>query len=391
MADERRARLHASMAGASVEVAVLLGASAIAYATGWSPAAVDATAVRLLRDVAVVAVGEVPHLFTARTEEAARWLPAGHVHPPLCLRGPSGTEALVDAVKQLLGDFRGPIGVDELLPSSACNAKWPGGMQVVEAAGVLGAARLCKTRDELECLRRAQRMNERAMADVKVLAVPGARQSELTGRFLRRSLELGADGWALDPIWQVASEDGIGPATTHGDMAFPLASTDRILRQGDTVWVDSGVLHHGYVSDFGDTWLISSRPRPSPAQREAFDLWHAVLRCCLDAVRPGATGTQLVEAAVNAYGGRRPWPAHFYLAHGIGLDSAEGPLVGTDLGREVDDATVLRAGMVLVFEPETCPSGERPGGPSTYRAEEVVVVTGDGYECLSSAREQLYG
>ena len=50
----------------------------------------------------------------------------------------------------------------------------------------------------------------------------------------------------------------------------------------------------------------------------------------LAAIRPGATAADLVTAAT--VDGTRPWLSYFYLAHGIGTDSAEMPLVGTDLG-----------------------------------------------------------
>ena len=49
--------------------------------------------------------------------------------------------------------------------------------------------------------------------------------------------------------------------------------------------------------------------------------------------------------------GRRPWLSYFYLAHGIGTDSAEMPLIGTDRGDAFDASIVLQPGMVLVFEP----------------------------------------
>jgi Xaa-Pro aminopeptidase len=77
--------------------------------------------------------------------------------------------------------------------------------------------------------------------------------------------------------------------------------------------------------------------------------------------------------------GRRPWLPHLYLAHGIGTNSAEMPLVGTDLGDEFDDALVLAPGMVLVFEPIVWDDGS-----AGFRAEEIVAVTDDGYERLSA-------
>ena len=71
--------------------------------------------------------------------------------------------------------------------------------------------------------------------------------------------------------------------------------------------------------------------------------------------------------------------SYFYLAHGIGTDSAEMPFVGTDLGEAFDDALVLAPGMVLVFEPVVWDDGN-----AGFRAEEILAVTDDGYERLSA-------
>jgi Xaa-Pro aminopeptidase len=111
-----------------------------------------------------------------------------------------------------------------------------------------------------------------------------------------------------------------------------------------------------------------------------------VLRAVLELVRPGITGRQLVQAAVRAAGGRRPWPAHFYLAHGTGTESAEMPLIGTDLGDAFDESVVLAPGMVLVFEPAIWDDGA--GG---YRAEEIVAVTAEGWVPLSHHSYAPYG
>jgi Xaa-Pro aminopeptidase len=81
---------------------------------------------------------------------------------------------------------------------------------------------------------------------------------------------------------------------------------------------------------------------------------------------------------LSAAAGRPPWLSHFYLAHGLGVDSAEMPLLGTDLGEAFDESIVLTPGMVLVFEPVIWDDGM--GG---YRSEDVVVVTDDGWAPLS--------
>jgi Xaa-Pro aminopeptidase len=98
----------------------------------------------------------------------------------------------------------------------------------------------------------------------------------------------------------------------------------------------------------------------------------------LAVVKPGATGADLTAAARQGEE-RTPWLPHLYLSHGIGVDLAEAPLIGTDLGPEFDEATVLEPGMVLVLEPVIWEDGE--GG---WRGEEIVAVTDTGWEPLSS-------
>ena len=70
----------------------------------------------------------------------------------------------------------------------------------------------------------------------------------------------------------------------------------------------------------------------------------------MGAIRTGAMAVALtvVILAAEAVGvdagpgsGGRPWLAHFYLAHGVGIESAEMPLIGTDLGPGFDDGLVL--------------------------------------------------
>ena len=54
------------------------------------------------------------------------------------------------------------------------------------------------------------------------------------------------------------------------------------------------------------------------------------------------------------------------------------PYVGSDIGEAFDDSYVLQAGMILVLEPVVWEDGY-----SGYRAEEVVLVTDDGWVPLT--------
>jgi Xaa-Pro aminopeptidase len=138
---------------------------------------------------------------------------------------------------------------------------------IADGAAVLGASRILKTPDELACLRMAQWLNELAMSSVQPLLQPGVRQCELTGSFLSRALELGASGIGIDTIWQVMPDrKASGPWAFHGDVAFPTPSADTILREGDVIWVDSGIFYEGYASDRPD---LAGRRGPQPAAARA--------------------------------------------------------------------------------------------------------------------------
>lgn len=379
MRSDRTARLREAMTAQDVDALLVLGTSGVHYATGARMPSVDSGRATLLRPVALVLADDPhPHLFTPYPDGAEGRLPADHVHPPLYVDVDDCTGDLAALLVDLVGpDAR--LAVDE---STAPLDQVLAERRVANGSAVLGASRIVKTPDELACIRHAQRINEAAMADVQSLVRPGVRQSELTGAFLRSVFERGGSGVGIDTIWQVMpSSIADGPWTTHGDVAYPTPTTDRILRDGDVLWVDSGILFEGYPSDFGRTWIVGRGP--DEHQLEQFARWQAVMRATLDVVRPGATGGDLCRSAreadpASAAAGRDPWLPHFYLVHGLGVDSAEMPLFGTDLGPDFDESVTLEPGMVLVLEPVIWDDGH--GG---YRSEDIVVVTDDGWAPLS--------
>lgn len=382
MRRERYAKLLAEMDRRGVGAAMLIVPGNVAYAGGARGVMADGDRSGYERTVAIAVKGQsAPHLFTAYPEGAPPELPADHVHPPLYPDLEDGVRAMANTVRDIAGTrLSEGLAIDEY--TAAMYTALPRlltGVRIADAAPMLHAVRMCKTADEIECIRRAQRINELAMYDVQSQARPGVRQNELMGLFLRRIFELGATANVVDPIWQpMAPAIAWGPHTVNGDIGFPLTSTDRILRDGDVLWVDTGIVYQGYASDFGRTWLVSHRPRPTARQRDQFARWRDVRNAVLELVKPGATGRSLTRAATAAAGGRKPWMNHLYLIHGIGTDSAEMPLIGSNLGEEFDDSIVLGPGMVLVLEPAIWEEGH-----AGYRAEVIAAVTQNGYRELT--------
>lgn len=371
---ERHARLQAQLEIHGIDALVVLGTANVSYAAGADAPADDAARSMLARQAALVVGGEPsPYLCTPYPEGAPTELDPARVAPAVFPDLEDGARQLADWIAERV-PAEALVAADEV-PHPLRRALKDVGLRLASAQPVMGAARLVKTVDEVACIRAAQRLTEAAMAEVLPLLRPGVRQTELTAHFLRRIFELGVENVGVDPIWQpIASTRAAMPVTVDGDIGFPTSSRhDTVLNEGDVIWNDTGLHVGGYASDFGRTWIISDDPRPTARQRAQCDRWRAIVGACVQATRPGVDARRLARLATEMNDGVAPWLSHFYLAHSIGVSSAEMPMIGTDLGEEFDAGQVLEAGQILVFEPVIWDEGA--GG---YRAEEVVVVTDDG-------------
>jgi len=389
MRRETGQRLRESMASRGADALLLLGNSSVAYATGVSWPLGDSGLAHVDRPVALVLADDpVPHLFMPLREGAAAdpGLPADHLHDPVYLEYDEGAELFAATLAELV-PAGAVIAVDELTGAMRRNAErlFRGG-RPANSSPIVSAAKTIKTPDELSCMRRAIQITEEAITDVRRALVPGIRQVDLSGRFVRRAFELGATANLLDPIWQVMpASRAEGVWTTHGDLALPLLTTERELARGDVLWIDVSISWGGYCSDFGRTWIVGQDP--TPRQQAQFRRWLEVVEAVRAVIRPGACGADLTKAAIEAHGdGTRPWVKHFYLGHGLGVDAAEMPFIGTDLGDQFDQSMVLQPGMILVLEPVIWEDGT--GG---YRSEEVMLITDDGYTQFTHYPYAPYG
>lgn len=380
MRRDRFARIRGLMAEQGIDALVLLGNVNVGYATGVVWPLADAGRSSFERPVGVIVVDdEWPHLFCPLREDdrIRSVLPADHVHEPVFLDFDEGVEVFLARLADLVPDG-GRIAIDEWTHALGRDRSLLfGGDGPADAGRVISAAKLIKSPDEVACLRETARITEAAIADVQAQLAPGVRQVDLTATFLRAIFAEGAEANIFDPMWQVMPDRiADGPWTTTGDLACPLISTEREFSDGDLVWVDVSVTHNGFHSDFGRTWTVGREP--DARQRDQFAKWREIMDAVLAVTAAGATGSELTEAAIRVNGGSKPWMPHFYLGHGLGIDAAEMPFVGSDIGEEFDAMYKLESGMILVLEPLVWEDGH--GG---YRAEEVVLITDDGWVPLT--------
>lgn len=170
--------------------------------------------------------------------------------------------------------------------------------------------------------------------------------------------------------------DSIVAAGAHG--ALPHAQPrDAEIKRGDMVVIDWGAQLDGYCSDCTRTVAAGD---PGDDARAIYELVLEAQTAGVEAVAAGR-GTREVDGRARAVidaGGHGQEFGHG-LGHGVGLDIHEAPT----LSPRVEDQR-LEAGNVVTIEP-----GIYLPGRFGVRIEDLVVVTEDGSEILTSVPKRL--
>jgi Xaa-Pro aminopeptidase len=174
---------------------------------------------------------------------------------------------------------------------------------------------------------------------------------------------------------QRPSFDSIVAHAGHG--ALPHASPrDVPIAAGSLVVIDWGAELDGYCSDCTRTYAAGEVDQRA---REVYELVLEAQLAGLAAIRPGVTGRAADAAArdVIAAGGHGDAFGHS-LGHGVGIEVHEAPRLSRL------SSAVLAAGNVVTDEP-----GIYLPGVLGVRIEDLVVVTEDGHDVLSTLPKQL--
>ncbi|MCD0463592.1 M24 family metallopeptidase [Roseiconus lacunae] len=230
----------------------------------------------------------------------------------------------------------------------------------VDTSGVLLKQRMIKDSEEIEVLRSAVRINERALQSVLAKLGPDWTELEVAYELESTIRRLGATGFSFDPII------GAGPGG-----AKPHYSPDQtVLGDHSTLLIDWGTKLGGYASDLTRCFHYGNPPAKfAGAYQAVLDSQLAAI----DAIRPGATAKSVDEASRSVL--KKAGLAEYFvhgLGHGVGLQIHESPRLS---GVSED---ILQPGMVITVEPGVYFEGE-----FGIRIEDDILVTEDGNEVLS--------
>ncbi len=275
-------------------------------------------------------------------------------------------EALAKVRKRLRIDKVGfqPAHVTVATRKSLGKALGRGGL--VETDDQLIKQRAVKDKPELDAIREALSIQQRAFREALEFAKPGQSEYEVCAYLEYRMRALGADGPSFPSI--VAAD---------ANAALPHAIPGKAkLRRGGIVLFDWGARYNGYCSDM--TRVIAFG-RMKPKLREVYQVVLDAQLAAIDAIRPGAE-LKAVDGVARKLIRKAGYEKAFGhgLGHGIGLNIHEQPVLSFRAEGE------LEPGHVVTVEP-----GIYLPGVGGVRIEDDVLVTERGCRVLSDLPKGL--
>ena len=219
---------------------------------------------------------------------------------------------------------------------------------------------------ELELMKKAQEITDKSFAEILGRIKVGMTEKELMAELIYCLYKNGGEGLSFDPI--VVS----GPNTSlpHG------VATDRVIREGDFITMDFGVVYKGYCSDMTRTVAVGH------ATEEMEKVYNTVLQAqtaAIAATKAGVTGADIdgVARKVITEAGYGPYFGHSY-GHSLGMECHEMPSCSPS------GKTPMEVNMVTSAEP-----GIYLPGKFGVRIEDVVIFTADGCENITKSPKNL--
>ena len=242
------------------------------------------------------------------------------------------------------------------------------GVRLVAVDDPVAAARACKDEAEIQMLREACSISERALARLLPAIAVGETELSVAARLDILMREEGAEANAFETI--VAS----GPASAEPHHQ----PTDRAIGRGDFVVIDCGARWQGYHADMTRTVIVGAEP--ADWQLEIYGVVSEAAAIGRHALRPGVE-LRAVDTASRSHiqsAGFGEWFQHG-LGHGVGLEIHEAPMLGPR-----SPAGTLAEHMTVTVEP-----GIYLPGRGGVRIEDSLVVTSAGAESLTTMTREL--
>lgn len=225
---------------------------------------------------------------------------------------------------------------------------------------------VCKSAGELEKMRRSGRIVRQVLNEVSSLVKPGVSTMDLE----RAAEKLIRDSGAKPAFKGYYDYPCVLCTSINDEIVHGIPNEGRVLKDGDIVSVDVGVVLDGFYGDAAVTVPVGESVKPEA--RKLLDVTRESLQKAIEQMRigntvgdVGAAVQELVEA--NGFSVVRD-----FVGHGIGTRLHEDPQVPNFGSR--GHGTRLKEGMVLAIEPMV--NAGKPG--ARLLEDKWTAVTEDG-------------
>lgn len=225
---------------------------------------------------------------------------------------------------------------------------------------------VCKSQSEIEKMRHSGRIVRQVLDELKKMVAPGVTTMDLEMAAEAKIKELGAKpafkGYYDYPCVLCTS---VNDEIVHG-----IPSAKRVLKAGDIVSIDCGVVLDGYYGDAAITVAVGNEI--SPERKRLLEVTETSLYKGIEQAKVGNSVSD-IGGAVQAYVEANGFSVvREFVGHGIGTKLHEEPQVPNF--RSNGGSTRLREGMVLAIEPMV-----NSGGPEARVLDDKwTAVTVDG-------------
>ncbi len=236
----------------------------------------------------------------------------------------------------------------------------------VPLKGSVKDLRLIKEPEEIENIKKAVEITERAFDKLLDYIEPGRTEKELAAELEYLLRKEGGEKPAFDFI--VAS--GKRSSLPHG------VASDKKVARGEFITFDFGTHYNNYCSDMTRTVILG---KPDEKQREVYEIVLQAHRQVSNNLRAGMSGVE-ADAIAREIITEAGYGDNFGhgLGHGIGIEIHEAPKLSTQ------SEDTLKPGMVVTNEPGIYISDW--GG---VRIEDDLLVEEDGCAVLNSSSKEL--
>lgn len=243
-----------------------------------------------------------------------------------------------------------------------------GNIEFVPASDAMSELRKYKSKEEIECLRKAAQITDIAFKETIKIIKEGITEREIAAYLEYIQRINGADDKSFETI--VAS--GHRSSMPHG------VASDKKIQKNELITMDFGCYYKGYASDMTRTVFFGDEIPEE--QKKLYDLVYEGQSLGIEMIKPGVIGKD-VDQAVRDYFDANGEMAKYFghsLGHSFGLEVHEPPYC-SQVGNEP-----LKPSMVMTVEP-----GLYLEGKYGVRIEDDLLVTEDGYELLTKSPREL--